>query len=269
MNKTAATWIVLAIIILIIVAIYWFYATQYSNQETTLTPGQNQEPANTIQLGSTAALGPFLTDTNGRTLYYFANDTAQKSNCTGQCLVLWPPFSVSNVTVPADLRAADFGQITTASGTNQITYKGWPLYYYSGDQAKGETKGQGLQDIWFIAPVPFYNILLMNNPQKRLYLSDVNGRALYTYKNDAKGTATNDPESKCEGTCLTNWEIFNQQQVVFPSLLKGTDFKSFTRTDGQTQLSYKGSPLYLYDGDVQSGDVKGDNLNNLWTLVKP
>ena len=32
-------------------------------------------------------------------------------------------------------------------GTMQVTYKGTPLYTFTGDQQPGETKGQGIKDV--------------------------------------------------------------------------------------------------------------------------
>jgi Secreted repeat of unknown function len=32
-------------------------------------------------------------------------------------------------------------------GTVQVTYKGTPLYTFTGDQQPGETKGQGIKDV--------------------------------------------------------------------------------------------------------------------------
>ena len=39
-----------------------------------------------------ATLGKILVDGKGMTLYIFTNDQPDKSNCTGDCLVKWPPF---------------------------------------------------------------------------------------------------------------------------------------------------------------------------------
>jgi predicted lipoprotein with Yx(FWY)xxD motif len=33
----------------------------------------------------------------------------------------------------------------------QVAYDGAPLYYYAGDTAAGDTKGQGMGEVWFIA----------------------------------------------------------------------------------------------------------------------
>jgi predicted lipoprotein with Yx(FWY)xxD motif len=52
-------------------------------------------------------------------------------------------------TVPGDL-----GVITRTDGTKQVTYGGHPLYYFAGDTAPGQTKGQGVGGTWFlIGPV--------------------------------------------------------------------------------------------------------------------
>jgi predicted lipoprotein with Yx(FWY)xxD motif len=260
MSKTSI-WITSIIVVIVVVIIgWWIYAMMNTstNYNTSLNSEPSQTPSNTIQLGSSAKLGSFLTDANGKTLYYFANDTAGKSNCIGACLTLWTPFYSANVVVPTELNATNFAQITTTSGVNQTTYNGWPLYYYSGDKNAGDTNGQGLQNIWFVVTNPFYNVMLMNNSASKLYLTNLNGEALYYLKS---GT--------CTGQCLTTWAVFDQQQAIVPALLKSSDFKEITRADGTTQLSYKGSPLYTYSGDTQSGDTKGDGQSKLWYLVKP
>jgi predicted lipoprotein with Yx(FWY)xxD motif len=37
-----------------------------------------------------------------------------------------------------------------ANGSTQVTYGGKPLYYFAGDKAPGATKGQGLNDVWWV-----------------------------------------------------------------------------------------------------------------------
>ena len=58
----------------------------------------------------------------------------------------------------------DFKAITTAAGTKQTTYKGWPLYYYSPggvQEAAGKTTGEGVGNVWFVAKTN-YSIMLAN-----------------------------------------------------------------------------------------------------------
>ncbi|MGW8323142.1 MAG: hypothetical protein ACWGSD_16460, partial [Thermodesulfobacteriota bacterium] len=35
-------------------------------------------------------------------------------------------------------------------GTKQSTFRGYPLYYWSGDEKEGDTNGQGVKNVWFV-----------------------------------------------------------------------------------------------------------------------
>ena len=43
-----------------------------------------------IKLANTTAFGDILTDKDGNTLYFFANDANGSNNCTGGCVTAWP-----------------------------------------------------------------------------------------------------------------------------------------------------------------------------------
>ena len=133
------------------------------------------------------------------TLYYFAGDTVGKSNCIVSCATVWPAFFAANINISPDLNAADFGTITRADGATQTTYDGWPLYNYSKDAQAGDTNGQGSGGAWFVAMVPFYNLLLENNSAAGVYLADDNGRALYMFANDKPATAGAGTVGGCDG----------------------------------------------------------------------
>jgi hypothetical protein len=40
--------------------------------------------------------------------------------------------------------------VKRTDGTDQATYNDLPLYHFSGDEAGGDTNGQGLQDVWWV-----------------------------------------------------------------------------------------------------------------------
>lgn len=86
----------------------------------------------------------FLTDNVGRTLYAFAPDKKNKNTYTKADLsnnATWPLFEGTIDDVPSTLNKADFSTITVF-GKTQITYKGWPLYYFGSDLGvRGNTKG--------------------------------------------------------------------------------------------------------------------------------
>jgi len=107
--------------------------------------------AATVMLGQNATLGSFLVDSKGMTLYLFTNDTAGKSNCNGGCLSNWPPLLTNGAPVAGDgVTASMLGTITRSDGTTQVTYNGWPLYYFIGDKAAGDTKGENVANSWYV-----------------------------------------------------------------------------------------------------------------------
>jgi predicted lipoprotein with Yx(FWY)xxD motif len=83
-----------------------------------------------------------LADANGRTLYWFAPDTAARSACYGSCAAYWPP-----VKGPATAGPGVTGKLTVltrSDGSVQAAYDGHPLYTYVGDSAPGQANGNGL-----------------------------------------------------------------------------------------------------------------------------
>ena len=117
------------------------------------TEGITQGPL--VKATSDAALGDFLVDADGLTLYIFSPDPPNASVCTGGCLAAWPPLLVdAGVTPAAGLDAPGaLGVITLDDGSRQVTYRSRPLYYFARDEAAGDTKGQSLNDIWWVAAV--------------------------------------------------------------------------------------------------------------------
>ena len=102
---------------------------------------------------ASGAAGPLLTGTNGLTLYTFDNDSTNASACGDGCAESWPPFTVAAGVTPSGGDGVT-GTLTTfarADGSMQVAYKGQPLYYYAGDTDPGDTKGDGLGGVWFIA----------------------------------------------------------------------------------------------------------------------
>ena len=116
----------------------------------------------TVNLAYSPTLGVYLANGTGWTLYLFTKDTVNggASSCYGQCQTFWPPFSgsASGLSLPPGLNASSFGTITRTDGTKQLTYEGWPLYFYAGDKAVGQTNGQNKAKTWFVVNVPSISI---------------------------------------------------------------------------------------------------------------
>jgi predicted lipoprotein with Yx(FWY)xxD motif len=121
----------------------WFVVhpntTTVGNQPVTLRARQHP------------SLGNFLTDEQGKTLYLFTRDSPNTSVCYGGCATTWPPLLVgANEPQLAGGVGGSLGTIVRDDGNRQVTYDSKPLYYYAPDTTIGDTKGQGVGNVWFV-----------------------------------------------------------------------------------------------------------------------
>jgi predicted lipoprotein with Yx(FWY)xxD motif len=89
------------------------------------------------------------------TLYIRTSDPAGGSSCTGGCASAWPPLTVAAGMQPLAVTEVT-GTLATfarSDGSLQVTYNGRALYYYAADTKPGDTSGQGVGGVWFVAPV--------------------------------------------------------------------------------------------------------------------
>lgn len=105
----------------------------------------------TVDVGQNDALGSFLVDDKGMTLYLFTKDTPNTSNCYDKCATAWPPLITTGNPVAGDgIDASLLSTTTRTDGSVQVTYNGWPLYYYEKDKVPGDVTGQDVGDVWFV-----------------------------------------------------------------------------------------------------------------------
>lgn len=103
-----------------------------------------------LKVAQNATLGPILTDGVGRTLYLFTRDTDNNTVCYDGCASAWPPLLVGKADVNLDGIGGTLNKIIRNDGNSQVTYNGKPLYYYTPDTAIGDTKGQGVGNVWYV-----------------------------------------------------------------------------------------------------------------------
>jgi predicted lipoprotein with Yx(FWY)xxD motif len=96
----------------------------------------------TLQVAENDELGPILTDGEGMSLYILDADQGGESTCYDACAEAWPPaVLVSDPEVGEEVNTTLIRVIERTDGKTQLTYNGYPLYYYWEDEAPGDVKG--------------------------------------------------------------------------------------------------------------------------------
>jgi predicted lipoprotein with Yx(FWY)xxD motif len=98
--------------------------------------------------------GPILFDGRDRVLYGFTRDKrGGKSTCYGGCAVAWPVyFAKGRVTAMRGVKQSLIGTVRRRDGRRQVTYNGWPLYYYAHEGPR-EVKCQNVDEfggLWLV-----------------------------------------------------------------------------------------------------------------------
>lgn len=116
-----------------------------------MTGGTMAGGAAAVQVAESEDLGSFLVDERGMTLYLYTEDTPNTSNCYDDCAAAWPPLlTEGEPTAGEGVDAALLGTTERTDGTVQVTYNGWPLYYWVRDSAPGDTTGQDVGEVWYV-----------------------------------------------------------------------------------------------------------------------
>jgi predicted lipoprotein with Yx(FWY)xxD motif len=88
-------------------------------------------------------------------------------------------------------------------------------------------------------------------------LTTMKGKTLYSLSAETKGRFI------CTGACLASWK-----PLVVPAGVKPTGpvaLGTRKRPDGRTQVTYKGLPLYSFNGDTKPGEANGQGLKDVGT----
>jgi len=234
-----------------------------------------------VNLTQNDKLGSFLVDDKGMTLYLFTKDTPNTTVCYEKCAVAWPPLLTTGDPVAGEgVDASLLGTTDRTDGTVQVTYNGWPLYYYEKDKAPGDVVGQDVGGVWFVvspagemvetaaateAPVASgagASVNLTQNDQLGSFLADDKGMTLYLFTKDSPNTTV------CYEKCAIAWPpLLTTGDPVAGEGVDASLLGTIERTDGTIQVTYNGWPLYYYEKDKAPGDVVGQDVGGVWFVV--
>ncbi len=128
-----------------------------SSSKSTSSTTESQPVASKTSTGTSSALvktasnsklgATVLVDAQGLTLYHLSAEQGGKFICTSAaCVQVWHPLSALSGSTPSG-GVGSLGTVKRPDGTEQVTYKGEPLYTFAQDKEAGEANGQGFKDV--------------------------------------------------------------------------------------------------------------------------
>src|SRR5437764_2393057 len=107
-------------------------ATSSPTPTQTASPSPTPAPTIVAKVATDAKLGKLLVDiTTGKTLYLWAKDTDENSQCYDQCATFWPPLTTTAKALAGEgVTTGKFGTSARKDGTLQVTFNAHPLYFY-------------------------------------------------------------------------------------------------------------------------------------------
>ena len=96
-------------------------------------------------------------------------------------------------------------------------------------------------------------------------LVDTQGMTLYYLKTETPGTI------KCTGSCATVWPPLllpaGTTSATAGSGVDASKLGTIARSDGGTQVTYDGKPLYLFASDQSSGQANGQGVEGFFAVT--
>lgn len=239
-----------------------------------------------LNVATSDALGEYLVDGKGMTLYIFTKDGPDQSNCDASCLAKWPALlTQGSPALGPGIDDSLVGSASLADGTFIVTYNHMPLYTWVKDTKPGDTTGLGVGSVWYmISPdgkliesasttsptttpssqISEPTINVASDPTRGQILVDGKGMTLYIFTKDGPD------QSNCNAACLANWPPLLTQG--HPNLGPGADdslIGTAKLADGRTIVTYNHLPLYYFIKDTKPGDIAGQGVGGVWFVVSP
>jgi predicted lipoprotein with Yx(FWY)xxD motif len=109
----------------------------------------------TVRAVQSTKFGMVLVASNGKTLYRYTKDSKGVNRCSGNatCNKYWPALLVKPTVRPTVGTGASSKLVSTikaAHGMRQVTYAGFPLYFFAGDKKAGQVNGEGFESTWYV-----------------------------------------------------------------------------------------------------------------------
>jgi predicted lipoprotein with Yx(FWY)xxD motif len=115
------------------------------------------------------------------------------------------------------------------------------------------------------APAPAATDLKVADSTAGRIVVDGKGMSVYFYAKDVKGSG----RSACTGGCLQSWPpVLAAADTPTADGVTGT-VGTIATPAGKRQLTINGMPVYYYAEDQAAGDILGQGVGGVWSLVTP
>ena len=105
-------------------------------------------------------------------------------------------------------------------------------------------------------------VSVASNPKLGKIIVTSKGFTLYDFSKD-KGT-----KSACYGGCAKVWPpLLSSGAPKAEGGAQASKLGTTKRTDGTTQVTYAGHPVYTYTADTKPGDANGQNTYQVWFVL--
>lgn len=136
---------------LLLLGVFTLVAVAAGFAASAAARGGQQQTASGAQASATLTVrntrfGRMLFDGRGRALYGFTRDRrGGPSQCYGACAIAWPvDFANGRLVAGTGVKQSLIGTTRRRDGRRQVTYNGWPLYYYVRDRSPGQVTCQNV-----------------------------------------------------------------------------------------------------------------------------
>ncbi len=118
--------------------------------------GATQSGGSGITLIETRAPGSYVASADGIALYTLVDENMEVLPCNAECLEAWPAYTGEAALAEAGIALDEslIGTTEAEDGSTQVSYNGYPLYTFSGDEGDpGSTEGQAVEGFggtWYL-----------------------------------------------------------------------------------------------------------------------
>jgi predicted lipoprotein with Yx(FWY)xxD motif len=157
-------------------------------------------------------------------------------------------YAFALLAIAAAMAIAGCGSSSSTGSTSASASSSGGIYGSGGEEKPASTPAEAP------STVPAVAISTGTAANVGQVLVDSKGMTLYYFQKDQKGSG----KSKCSGECASDWPPLTTHGAAKAMTgVQASMLGTIKRSDGTTQVTYAGWPLYTFEGDKKPGEDNG------------